>query len=317
MFTAHPKLRDFALACLVGLQPIASWPATTPGIPEALPGGFSGLRMTATTFVYAVDPTFQHPGSSQYDTTAPEERALITSDYTARFELTGGGFSVTSGTSMATAGVFGTAAFGELRAAATVHLVGGRTEGSSRVVSEFYDFIQVRSTDPEVSNLNYDVSWKTDGVVSRGAFAIAQVWIIDADVLPPSTYVNTGMFLQSTWSPEGVADFRLGDAGVLQLGQRYWVYGRLRVEAARAHNFYADGTVSSETYANFDHTARLFIDPHPDTPGAFITSASGFDYRTPAIPEPGNMALICAGLIALAARRNRQLASAGPDARSS
>lgn len=300
MIAAHPTwlraLVPIALAFLCASRAAA---APIPGIPEPFnSGGLSALRVNGHKFVQAIDPTFLTPGRSASASTPPALRTLITSDYTDSLPLpNSGSLSVTSGTTRATATTDGTAGFGKLRASASAGLVGGRSEARAQTVVEFLDLIQILTKDPSQKSVSYDIDWKTDGVITGSAFAVAEVWFIDTlgTLVPPSQFGNLGMYLRSTWTSSGPTDFGIGHPDELLLGNRYWLYGRLRVEANRAHNFFADNTVTSVTTADFMSTAELFIDPGVDTPWASIASASGFDYASP-VPEPSILGLATAGL---------------------
>jgi hypothetical protein len=274
----------------------------------------SALRVNDHKFVLATDHTLLEPSRSASAFTPPERRTLTTSDYTNTLPLpNAGSLSVTSGTTTATATADGIAGFGKLRASAVARLVGGPSEANVQTVVEFLDLIQIHTKDPSPTNVNFDINWKTDGVITGSASALAQIWFIDTlgTLDPPSQFVNQGVYRQSAWTSSGLTDFSIGGHDGLRLGNRYWLYGRLRVDANRAHNFFADNAAVSVTTADFMNTAALFIDAGADTPWASITSASGFNYASP-VPEPSILVLATAGLFIVwlgSARNRRRLSS--------
>lgn len=312
MGTLECSQRNVAAMLLMPLVLLAAGAraASIPGIPEPFPsGGLSGLRQGGSIFLVASDPTFQNPSSSVQRNVPAAERVLFTSTYTDMLEATVGDWSTISGTTQAEAAASGTAAFGVLRGGAGVSLVGGPAEARAQVIVEFWDFNQFQSRDPNQRTSNFSIDWKTDGIIDGFGSAIAELWIIESlgQTSSPSGFTNQGVYIRHTWDSSGKTRLQIGDSSDFVLGNRYWLYGRLTVSASRNHNFFADGSITSSSHANFLSTAQVFIDAAPDRPDLFMTSVSGYDYRTPApVPAPSTLVLALTGLPVIGLMRGRR-----------
>ncbi|MBK6656904.1 MAG: hypothetical protein IPG43_01525 [Proteobacteria bacterium] len=300
----HLKRSGAALFVLAGFWASAVSAAILPAVLETFPvgGGFSGLRQLGSVQVLARDPTLQNLPTGHSLNSDPSQRVLVTSDYEDAIDVSINGASTRSGESTAAAEVDGQAAFGQLRAMASLSLT-GIGEGNAEAVVEFWDLIQFHDTKGSSGNSifqNFTVTWKVDGVVQGAASgAVAELYVIDSlGMNGPVSQLGQlrGMYRRSIWSAAGnVGNTSIGATEDLTIGTRYWLYGRLHVGARGNTDFNAGGS------ANFMNTAQVFIDPVPGRPELSITSATGFDYRTPApIPLPGSLMLGLSALTLLA-----------------
>ncbi len=277
-----------------------AWALLLPGIPLSFPaeigagGKFSALRysMSGRTTVTAFNAqTPANPFQSDADTYSIGD-TLLSSDFKATLNNSDG-ITSAAGSIAATALSNATAAFGTLRGSAVIHLEGGASEAHASTDVEFFDLITVHDKDV-ISGLNFDITTRVHGDIEGSGIGVAELWIIDVtDHAPKAFELLSGPLYRLRAASVGGEESRdIGELRGAADGSRYWVYGRLHAQADRGLNaFVGPEDFNHVSRADFTHTVQLFIDPSPDSPNAFITSASGFNYLTP-VPLPSSMVLV-------------------------
>lgn len=305
------RLRHAAFAAALALCQffcaLPAWAELLPSVPESFPdligsgGKFSALRWNATGVVHATNPVFPF-NSSGVTIDSPVDRIRYTSDYKDTLGHPGFTQAVVAGTTNASVTIGGIAAFGTLRGSSTASLAGGPSEARASSTAEFFDLIQIHSADPDKPNFNFDINLASSGIIIGGAGAVVQLWVIDVrDHAPRAGELISGpLFLQAAYGSGDIRSVYFGSLSNVQADDRYWVYGRLSVFAGAAIDFFVGPEFTRTFSADFSNTVELFIDPSADSPGGIITSASGYDYRTPnapAVPEPSVLIMLAGGLL--------------------
>ena len=129
----------------------------------------------------------------------------------------------------------------------------------------------------------------------------AQLWIFPYTIggdLPHPTAGQPNAQYYREFLKEGALGFTfdttVGDLANLPVGMQFLAYARLEVFASVIS---PDGPqpnfpeLVNGSHSSYSNTFEMFIDPSPDTPWARLSSASGFDYRTP-VPEPASVMLL-------------------------
>jgi hypothetical protein len=205
----------------------------------------------------------------------------------------------------------------QLAGATNARVANGQATANAQMTLEFQDVIQI--TKAGHLGINWHVEGELDGVqhpTLPTAFAASSA-VAELYVWPFPSVPNTGQsfpfewFARMTFQPgqDSTAIGSIGEKFNKPPGSRWWVYGRLTVQSnADALNAPLLGLIppnSLETGASFGNSARLFIDPDPETPDAAFISNSGHSYATP-VPEPCSLAIFAGGALAILARRRRR-----------
>jgi hypothetical protein len=202
---------------------------------------------------------------------------------------------------------------GRLSGKTGVAIENGPVSASTFVYMQFMDVLQVDSAG--ILHHNWKVTGTADAqrlpfpYTSTPNFAASRA-TAELFIWPFGTFPTTGLpfeftvYAKSSVGPSGETHI-LPRSYAYEAGSRWWMLGQILIESNASSNdlLRLVPPHSLQSTADLRHTAELSLTPDASTPDASFHSASGFDYRVAAIPEPSTYLLFFAGMGALAVRR--------------
>ena len=283
------------IALLVGTSgPAASIPLPVPDFPLALSGDQVGLRSSYTAFASAFG---DHDGAADSLTKFPP-------NWQDSISHSGLFAAVGKDSAVSIASLQGSTQVGRLKVKTSALVEGGLGSAGVFMTMQFMDVLQVDTEG--VLHLNWVVSGTADQQIlspnnQAGSTLTAELYVWPFGALPtPGFAFNFTNYAKSVITGESNYHL-LPNIYTYPAGSRWWVFGQLNLDS----NADADSRLRLlppnrvQTTADFGQTVELFITPDAATPDASFHSASGYDYRPAAIPEPASGLLLLAGLLAL------------------